>query len=258
MPDIQPNLPLREWTVLSLRPLGQHAVAHSACEVRGAKFLACACMKLEAIENDNALKDVLACDYIIVTSPAAVRFAAQSTVFNRAPASRWFALGEGSASALKEIGVANIAIPPDGSHSENLLAMPELQNVQGRHIGLITAPGGRGLIEATLLERDAIIQVANMYRRITLQITELELKSIQDLKSPFAVLCSSQEVFQSLWQQVDSDLQKNLTRGLWIVSSARLQAILKAAGIPQITISPSPSPDAMLAHLEHVQTQHVR
>lgn len=258
MPDVQPTLPLCEWTVLSLRPLGQHAVAHCASELRGAKFLACSSMQLEAIENDNALKDVLACDYIIVTSPAAVRFAGQSTVFKTAPKSRWFALGEGSASALKKIGVSNIAIPDGGSHSENLLAMPELQNVQGRHIGLITAPGGRGLIEASLLERDAIIQVANMYRRSQLQITETELDSLQDLKPPFAVLCSSQEVFLSFWHQIDTVLQKKLAKGLWVVSSIRLRTILHDAGMSEITISPSPNPDAMLAHLEHVQTQQVR
>lgn len=258
MPDIKPHLPLREWTVLSLRPLGQHAVAHCESEVRGAKFLACSSMKLEAIENDNALKDVLACDYIIVTSPAAVRFATQSGIFFPTPKSHWFALGEGSASALKKAGITNIAIPRDGSHSENLLAMPDLQKIRGRHIGLITAPGGRGLIESTLLERDAIIQVAHMYRRVPLKMPVMELQSLRDLQGPFAVLCSSHEVFQSFWHQIDSAQQKKLLQGLWIVSSSRLEGILKAAGIPRISISPSPSPDAMLAHLEHVQTQHLR
>lgn len=258
MPHILPNLPLREWTVLSLRPLGQHAVAHRASEVRGAKFLACSSITLEAMENENALKDVLACDDIVVTSPAAVRFAVQATVFNTAPASRWFALGEGSAAALKKIGVTNIFTPIDGSHSENLLAMPELQQVQGRHIGLITAPGGRGMIEATLLERDAIIQMANVYRRVHCPISEEELELLAQLKQPFAILCSSQEVFAALWQQIDSSLQKTLAQGLWIVSSIRLQHIVSAAGISNLTISPSPSPDAMLAHLEHVQTEHVR
>lgn len=258
MPDLEPNLPLREWTVLSLRPLGQHAVAHCESQLRGAKFLACSSIKLEAIENDNALKDVLACEYIIVTSPAAARFAAQSAVFKNTPESHWFALGEGSARALQKSGVTHIAIPSDGNQSENLLSMPEFQNVKGRHIGLITAPGGRGLIEATLLERDAIIQVANMYRRVHLPIEERELESLRHLTPPFAVLCSSQEVFLSFWQQVDTALQKKLAQGLWVVSSIRLQGILHAANIPQTTVSPSPSPDAMLAHLEHVQMQHVR
>jgi len=247
MPEIQPNLPLREWTVLSLRPLGQHAAAHCASELRGAKFIACSSIALEAMENDNALKDVLACSDIIVTSPAAVRFASRSAVFNPAPASRWFALGEGSAATLKKVGVTNIFTPIDGSHSENLLAMPELQHVKGRHIGLITAPGGRGLIEATLLERDAIIQVANLYRRLHCPIPEMELELLSRLSPPFAVLCSSQEVFLSFWQQIDRALQKTLTQGLWIVSSIRLQQILIAEGISNIAISPSPNPDAMLA-----------
>ncbi|MGH8110037.1 MAG: uroporphyrinogen-III synthase [Arenimonas sp.] len=258
MPDIKLNLPLREWTVLSLRPLGQHAVAHCESELRGAKFLSCSSIKLEAIENDGALKDVLACDDIIVTSPAAARFAAQSSVFKNSPDSRWFALGEGSASTLKKIGIPEVFTPVDGSNSENLLAIAELQNLQGRHIGLITAPGGRGLIEATLLERGAILHVTNMYRRMHIAIAENELASLQELQSPFAVLCSSQEIFSSFWQQIDPALQETLAQGLWVVSSVRLQDSLRKAGIADITVSPSPRPDAMLAHLEHVQMLQVR
>lgn len=258
MPDINPNLPLREWTVLSLRPEGQHAVAHSASELRGAKFLSCSSIKLEALHNVPELISALACDHIIVTSPAAARFANQAPAFAYSRESQWFALGEGSASALKKIGVDKILIPDDGSHSENLLAMKQLQNLHGLHVGLLTAPGGRGLIEATLTKRGAKLHVAQTYQRKAVMMKPSELDALRQIEKPFAVLCSSHEVFKSFWQQLDSALQETLKTGLWIVSSERLQELLQHAGISNATISPSPQPEAMLAHLEHVQMLQLR
>ncbi|MEO6172563.1 MAG: uroporphyrinogen-III synthase [Arenimonas sp.] len=258
MPETNHKLLLSEWSVLSLRPQGQHAVAHCASELRGANFFACSSMKLEAVENDEELKKVLSCHHIIVTSPAAARFAGQSPVFFIPQNSHWFALGDGSASVLKKVGVENITRPEHGSNSESLLALPTLQNVQGKNIGLITAPGGRGLIETILLERGANVFVANMYQRKSLAISADEIKNLRELHSPFAVLCSSYEIFQSLWQQIDAELKQSLGRGLWIVSSLRLQDLLQQAGILHISVSTSAQPEAMLAHLQHVQTQALR
>lgn len=249
---------MREWTVLSLRPHGQHAVAHCSSKLRGAKFLTCSSMEIEAIKNDESLKNALACEHIIVTSPAAARFASQSSVFTAAQKPHWFTLGEGTASVLRKIGITNISIPSEGSNSESLLAMTELQNLHGKTIGLITAPGGRGLIEPALIDRGAWVQVAFMYQRKVIPIAAEEIKSIANLRKPFAVLCSSHEVFNSFWQQLSAELKEKMQSGLWIVSSARLQTLLHQSGVLNSTISASPRPDAMLEHLMHVQTQPVR
>jgi uroporphyrinogen-III synthase len=258
MPQIKPDLLMCDWTVLSLRPHTQHAVAHCASGLRGAKFLACSSMKLEAIENDELLKSALACDYVIVTSPAAARFAGQSSVFTATQKPQWFALGEGTASALRKIGVANVSIPDDGSNSESLLAMAALQNLGGKTIGLITAPGGRGLIEPALIDRGALVRVAFMYQRKVILLAEQQVQALQQLDLPFAVLCSSHDVFTSFWQQINPALKEKMRAGLWVLSSARLQALLQRSGIVNTTISSSPKPDAMLEHLMHVQTQQVR
>ncbi len=258
MTHIKPNLLMREWTVLSLRPRGQHAVAHCASELRGAKFLACSSIELEAIENDESLKNALACDHIIVTSPAAARFAGLSPGFTVPQKSHWFALGAGTAAVLKKMGVSKISTPESGSHSESLMAMAALQNLQGQTIGLITAPGGRGLIEPTLIDRGALVQLAFMYQRKMIPIAAEEIEAIANLHKPFAVLCSSHEVFKSFWQQLNAELKEKMMTGLWIVSSSRLQVLLQQAGVLNSTVSASPQPDAMLEHLMHVQTQRVR
>lgn len=258
MPQVKPNLLMCDWTVLSLRPYAQHAVAHCARKLRGAKFLACSSMKLEAIRNDDLLETALACDYVIVTSPAAARFAGQSPAFTATQKPLWFALGEGTASALRRIGVANISIPDKGSNSESLLAMAALQNLRGKTIGLITAPGGRGLIEPALIDRGALVRVVLMYQRKIISIEAEQIRTLYRLDLPFAILCSSHELFTSFWQQIDTELKEKMRAGLWVLSSARLQALLQQSGILNTTISSSPQPDAMLAHLIHVQTQQVR
>ena len=249
---------MHDWTVLSLRPCGQHAVAHSASELRGAKFLSCSSMKLEPIKNDDELKKALSCDYIVVTSPAAARFAAQSSVFSVASNARWFAIGEGTASVLGKIGVRNISTPDTGSNSESLLAMTTLQNLDKQRVGVITAPGGRGLIEPELVKRGARVHVVHTYQRKIIPVPAEQLDAIDKLQPPFVVLCSSHEVFRSFWQQITPALQAKLRQGVWVLSSARLQALLREAGLLNTSVSPSPQPDAMLEHFMHVQMLHVR
>ena len=51
------------------------------------------------------------------------------------------------------------------SVSEGLLALPELQSLRGLPVGLVTAPGGRGLIGETLAHRGALVHLAEVYRR---------------------------------------------------------------------------------------------
>ncbi|MEO8003018.1 MAG: uroporphyrinogen-III synthase [Arenimonas sp.] len=258
MPDRHLNLPLREWTVLSLRPSGQHAVAHCASKVRGAKFLSCSSIKLKTIENDADLKKALTCNRLIVTSPAAARFAAKSPVFYIPEKSSWYAIGQGTASILKKNGVSEIITSADGADSESLLALPGLQDIRGKHIGLLTAPGGRGLIEPELVKRGAMVSTAHVYQRRTIAITPKKLRRLSTLNQPFAVLCSSYEVFESFWQQIPAATQEIMKRGLWIASSSRLEGLIRKTGIANTTVSNSAQPGVMLEHLVHVQTQQVR
>jgi len=258
MPETKLNLPLSEWTVLSLRPRGQHAVAHCESKMRGAKFFACSSIKLVAIENDAALKKVLACDQIIVTSPAAARFAAKSAVFSAAEKTHWFTLGKGTSSALAKYGISQITTALDGSDSESLLALPGLQNIHGKEIGLITAPGGRGLIEPSLINRGATVHVCHVYQRKSIIINSKQIRQLEQLTLPFAVLCSSHEVFESLWRQLPMQVREKMNQGLWILSSSRLEGLIRQAGIQNTTTSESARPADMLTHLAYVQMQQVR
>lgn len=258
MPETVPKLPLDQWTILSLRPQGQHAATYRAAKNLGAFFLPCSSMKLVACDDRGMLEKALLCERIIVTSPAAARFAAQSPLFTLGKNAQWFALGPGTAAVLQEHGMPRIITPAQGHDSEALLAIPELQNIQAKSIGLMTAPGGRGLIEPELIKRGAKLEVAHVYQRKTIRLKPLEIRRLEQLHLPFAVLCSSHEVFASFWQQISPALREKLKSGQWILTSKRLQGLLEAAGIGNSSISESARPDAMLAQLVYVQTQQVR
>jgi len=258
MPETMHKFPSRDWTILSLRPRGQHAATYRAVKKLGTNFLFCSPLRLAALHNDAALKKALACQRIVVTSPAAARFAAESACFYVADANRWFALGQGTAAVLKRHGVTRVSSPEHGSDSEALLALADLHDIEGVDIGLISAPGGRNLIEPALVERGAHVVVAHVYQRIERAIDKKQSQRLRELKPPFAVLCSSHEVFESFWRQCPPALREKFQQGLWVLSSTRLQALLSEAGILNSTVSHSANPQAMLDQLVHVQTQQVR
>lgn len=250
MPEIAPHPPLPYRTLVSLRARGQHETIRAAAKISGSLFIPLTSIKLVALSNDNQLAKALGCDIVIFTSPAAVRFAASSSVFSIPKKTRCFAPGAGTAAALKKAGIGDVQIPECGHDSAALLAMPALQSLSDKSIGLITAPGGRGLLVPHLLARGAALQIAYVYERKAVRLTQQQKTRLQQIRTPFAVLCSSHEVFQALWQQLDAGLQNKLRQGFWVLSSTRLQNLLAEAGIINSTVSASPEPKAMLEHLQ--------
>src|SRR5262245_20818508 len=137
---------LKRWTVISLRPAAQQATVKRAIRAAGATPLALPALRLapipDAASARRALRAALRCERVVFTSPAAVRFAAALLPLKLARGARAYAVGEASARALAQCGVA--AIHPQAMHSEGLLALADF--AEDGEVGLVTAPGGRGLI----------------------------------------------------------------------------------------------------------------
>lgn len=75
------------------------------------------------------------------------------------------AIGRGSSKELKHFGVTEIIAPSARFDSENLLEMPQLQNVAGKRIAIFRGDGGREVLGDTLTARGARIEYAECYRR---------------------------------------------------------------------------------------------
>ncbi len=155
------------WTFISLRPQGQNSALRRAVAGLGGHVVALPPWRLQRLDGMPVVRQLqraLNCDRVVFTSPAAVTAAATLLPLAEAQRSPWLTVGEGTARALRAQGVGEVHAP-QRMDSEGLLALPVLAEARGLRIGLVTAPGGRGLIAAHLQAAGATIERADVYQR---------------------------------------------------------------------------------------------
>jgi uroporphyrinogen-III synthase len=199
---------------------------------------------LLALDPGTSLESALRCPIRIASSPAAVAFASAQTPLH----GNWLAIGEATAKALRNAG-ADTVQSTEPQNAEGLLALPILSDCRDRHIGLITAPDGRGELERVLPERGAHLHIAHVYRRQPLKLPVSVHRRLQALAQNTAVLVSSRAAFAELWRQLDASERANISRTLCIVSSVRLLEYLQGLGIQQVRCAAGTRPAMMLAAL---------
>lgn len=240
---------LAGWYVISLRPSGAHGPVRRAAAALGARVLPISTLRLLSVDAGVALDAALACPVLVFTSPAAVRFARAQRPLVAAPGQQWLAVGGGTATALRQAGIAGVDLPPDRADSEGLLALPQLQSLRGQSVGLVTAPGGRGLIGETLAQRGALIHLAEVYRRETLLPRPSRVALVGTLPDTAALLVSSTEAFDVLWARLDEATRTTLRRRPVVASSPRLAARLAQDAFAAIVIADGAAPGAMVSAL---------
>jgi uroporphyrinogen-III synthase len=75
-------------------------------------------------------------------------------------------IGQKTAQALADTGHAATVVPPHHFDSESLLAVHEMNHVKNRRIVIFKGEGGRTLLGDTLAARGALVEYAEVYRRI--------------------------------------------------------------------------------------------
>ena len=243
-------LTLQGWTILSLRPRGQHGGLRAAASRHAAHTLALSPFLIEPLADQHhqtILKQALGSDITVWTSPNAVRAAAALQPLQARPGQAWLAVGSGTRRALQRAGIQ--ARAPSRMDSEGLLAMPELQNVRDRSVGLVTAPGGRGMLAPTLIERGAHVIRADVYARRSIPFSTRALTALDAaLASPHRVLLalSSQEALQRLLTERGFSSHVARADMAVVAASVRLADIARVAGFKRVTVATSARPGALL------------
>ncbi len=243
-------LTLQGWTALSLRPRGQHDGLRAAASRHGAHTLALSPFVIEPLADQNhqkALEQALAADITVWTSPNAVRRATALQPLRARFGHAWLAVGSGTRRALMRAGID--ARTPSRMDSEGLLAMPELQNVRARSIGLVTAPGGRGILAAALAERGARVIRADVYARRPIAFSMRSLTALDAaLASPQCVLLvlSSLDALQALLAARPLGSHSAMAEIAVVAASQRLADIASSTGFQRITVATSATPSALL------------
>lgn len=243
-------MPLAGCYVISLRPVGAHAALRRAAAAQGAHVLALSPLRIETQDDAGtrrALRAALAADIVIATSPAAVRAASTLHSLRMRRGQTWCAVGAGTAAALRRAGIDEV-VAPSRMDSEGMLALDALRDVRGRGIGLLTAPGGRGLIEPALRKRGAKIARAEVYRRVGIAPAPAALAKLRALPATFWLALSSGEALQHALALLPADLAVKLRGANVAAASERLAQAAREAGFRgRIALAASARPRDLVA-----------
>lgn len=244
MPAMNRDAHVPEWTLISLRPRGQHATLRRAAQAAGACVVALSPWALQ-VRDDGASRAQLAralnAQRVVFSSPAAVHAAARLQPLDGAHPGTWLAVGAGTAAALHAHGVGPV-LAPTRMDSEGLLALPELADLHGLEAGLVTAPGGRGIIAATLVERGAQLQRADIYQRVPLALPPRALQRLRHSATPWVLALSSGEALTALLARLPHDLQSRVREAIVVAASTRLAEQAADAGFTQVQLAQGPLP----------------
>lgn len=235
--------------VISLRPVGGHDGMRRAAAAHGARVLALSPWRIEwrdGADTRRALRAALAAPRVVFTSPAAVRAALALQALRPRRGSAWIAVGAGTATALHRAGVAQVQAP-QRMDSEGLLALPALAAVRGLDIGLVTAPGGRGVIATTLRRRGARVLRADVYERAPIAPMPRALAALRALDAPPWLALSSGEAFGHLIEALPADALARLRQARVVAASERLAALARGHGFTVAAVAGSARPRALLA-----------
>lgn len=242
--------PLAGWTVVSLRPRGQHAALRAAAARAGATLLALSPLAIKARTDAAslpALDAALAADVVLFTSPNAVRAAAALRRLRNTRGRLALAVGDGTRRALRRLGID--AISPTRMDSEGLLALPALRDIGGRSIGLVTAPGGRNRLAPALQSRGAEVRRADVYDRTPVAIADARWHALASaLATPQRVVLalSSAEALEAVLRQRPVNFEESLRRVAVTAASERLAQAAREAGFMRITIAADARPASLL------------
>lgn len=202
--------PLRSLKIAVTRPRDQAAPLARRITQAGGIPLLFPLLDIEPVQDDAPLHEQLSrleqFDLAIFISPNAVRHGiaaiqAQDRHVGLKPDLQIAAVGQGSAKALRELGIANIIAPTERFDSEGLLALPELQDVAGRKVLIFRGDGGRELLGDTLKARGATVEYATCYLRSRPQQDIAELLSA----APDAITVTSSEALDYLRQMLEDN-----------------------------------------------------
>lgn len=142
-----------------------------------------------------------------------------------------FTVGAGTAKAFKKLGLQHIHHPKKAD-SENLLALPELQKVQGKRVWLLRGQNGRELISEILHQRGAEVRSVCCYER---HYNTDQPTLLAALQQPLAlILLTSIDSLRAFWAQVPEKLRSHVVKIPITVMSPRMRGLANELGFATI------------------------
>lgn len=251
MPDLQ------GLRVVVTRPQHQAAGLQKTIEIAGAQVLLFPVLAIAEPRAMEPLLDIInrlsEFDIAVFISPNAVDFGLGLVLSHTAlpPFLLLAAVGAGTAKAMEELGHRPDIFPATAFNSEALLEMEEMQHVAGKKVVIFRGEGGRELLANTLRERGAEVEYAECYRREKPHTDVNLLLDAWSREAVDAVVVTSNEGLQNLYDMVGPQGQHYLKDTQLILVSTRAAELAHTLGIrPPVIVASRPSDDAIVVALK--------
>lgn len=237
------------WYVISLRPRGEHAPLRRAAARAGAGVVALSPWRLRMRSDDatrQALVEALHAPRVLFTSPVAVRAARALSPLQAREGQQWFAVGAGTAAALRRAGVAQVQAPAR-MDSEGLLSLPGLSRDVGGDLGFVTAPGGRGVLVPELQARGFRVLRVDVYEREPVPLPPRAIAQLMAADAPLKLALSSAEALQLAMAALPDAARERLRLAQVLAASERLAELARGHGFDDIVVARSARPADLVA-----------
>lgn len=149
------------------------------------------------------------------------------------PGLRLAVVGAGSARALRaRLGRGPDLQPSERFDSEGLLALPALQQVTGWRVAIFRGDGGRELLGQTLRQRGAVVDYAEVYRRVAPTADPAALAALHQ-GAVDCVTVTSSEGLRNLLELAGADDARRLCQLPLVVVSERTAELARTLGFTQ-------------------------
>lgn len=206
---------------------------------------------------DTVIQTVHEYDWAIFISSNAVQNSMTRLLKVGIPSRLQFAaIGPVTARELQSFGVKKVLTPlshiQDGDESkvrfdsETLLALPEMQAIQGKKVMIFRGIGGRDVLAEKLKARGATVTFAECYQRINPQTNIDLLAQLWANKKLHGIVITSSEAMRHLLDLVgDPKWLNNITL---FVNHARIAEMPLQMGL-KVCVADAPGDEAMLSNI---------
>jgi uroporphyrinogen-III synthase len=209
---------------------------------------------LEIVSRDDAseitktLANLDRFQWVVFISANAVNFAlkANDGKMDRLKFVRYAAVGRSTAQAMAMVGLPVDLVPESGYNSEALLAMPQLQQVDGQNCLIVRGEGGREELANTLRSRGANVEYLEVYKRIIPDNDGSPVVKLLTQHYLDVITVTSAEALQNLIIMLGEKNYKLLSLIPLVVVSDRIRRIAADMGFNRITVTDSPIDTAIL------------
>ena len=162
---------------------------------------------------------------------------------------QWVAVGPATYDAMQGWGLMDVLLPVGASHSEGVLALDSLVNLDDKRVLILRGVSGRELLAETLRQRGAVVDYLELYERKVPEITGLGLANklpewlCSDAKK--VIVVTSGDGLKNLITMAAGQEQALFSSPLVVVSQ-RLADFAKQQGFVIVRVANGASDDAIM------------